>query len=74
MGEINLYKKLKEARVESNVSVEEIAKCIGVESYVYLEKENGNVDFLYHEVLRLRHFLKKDSYKLEQLFFNSKDG
>ena len=52
--------KLKGARVEKGLTQEDMAESIGISTYSYLMKENGNLDFTLTEMKKICEILGKE--------------
>lgn len=61
--------KLKAARVQADVSVKEIATCLGLNEVTVYRKFNGESEFTLSEVMTLKEMLKLDTQTFCAIFF-----
>ena len=62
--------KLKAARVERNLSQQELARIIGVTKITYWRKENGHREFNRTEIENIKKALNLSSDDVDNIFFN----
>lgn len=65
------YRKLKAARVEQDVSVNEIAKALSVDCATVYRKLSGKTEFVLSEIVALRDLLHLSDTDFQSIFFNS---
>lgn len=64
--------KLKEARIEKDLSQGELAKKIGVTKMTYWRKENGHREFNRTEIENIKNALNLSLDDVNNIFFNKK--
>ncbi|MBS5799233.1 helix-turn-helix transcriptional regulator [Zhenhengia sp.] len=65
-------KKLKQARLNVNLTQHEVAKKIGISTKTYNRKELGMADFSLHEVTSLIELLYLSFKEVNEIFFENK--
>lgn len=66
MNALLLEMKMKEA----DVSVEEMSKCLGIDSSTFYRKKKGLSDFTRKEIQKMRNKLNLSSKDVVDIFFN----
>jgi len=69
----NKYNNLRAEMIRNGVTVDDIAKCLEVSPKTVRNKINGETQFSWEEVKKIKKLLKTD-LPLEELFKNSKNG
>lgn len=65
-AKFNYYREIK------NISLEEIARTLGIHLTTLIRKINGESDFYRHEILIIRTLLELSPEQVEEIFFDRK--
>lgn len=65
-AKFNYYREIK------NISLDEIARTLGIHLTTLIRKINGDSDFYRHEILTIRALLELNPEQVEEVFFDKK--
>lgn len=65
-AKFNYYREIK------NISLDEIARTLGIHLTTLIRKINGASDFYRHEILTIRALLELNPEQVEEVFFDKK--